>query len=164
MTAITPSERKPRSRRAILIGALGGLGAVAAHAMGRPQVAEAANGDPILVGQVASGTATTQLQYSSSFGSGLFVSATSASGGYGISGATNATGGGWAGLFGGNIRRVRREHLRRPGHSSRDNRGDGRRAGYDRESDGIRGARLLWHGDRGLRRSELPRDGAEGHR
>jgi hypothetical protein len=100
MTAITPSEPKPRSRRAILIGALGGLGAVAAHAMGRPQVAEAANGDPILVGQVASGTLTTQLQYSSSFASGLYVTATSASGGYGIAGVTNATGGGWAGLRG----------------------------------------------------------------
>jgi hypothetical protein len=100
MTARTPSEPKSRSRRAILIGALGGLGAVAARAMGRPQVAEAANGDPILVGQVASGTVTTQLQYSTSFASGLFVSASSASGGYGITGETNATDGGWAGLRG----------------------------------------------------------------
>jgi hypothetical protein len=100
MTAITPSEAKPRSRRAILIGALGGLGAVAARAIGRPEVAKAANGDPILVGQVASGTVTTQLQYSSSFASGLYVTATSASGGYGIAGVTNATGGGWAAIRG----------------------------------------------------------------
>lgn len=100
MTAITPSELKPRSRRAILIGALGGLGAVAAHALGRPQVAAAANGDPILVGQVATGTLTTQLHYSSSFASGLYVKATSTGGGFGITGETSATGGGWAALRG----------------------------------------------------------------
>ena len=46
----------PRSRRAILAGALGALGGAVAGALGRPQAAQASNGDAIQIGVQASGT------------------------------------------------------------------------------------------------------------
>ena len=60
MTA-EPTQTSPRSRRALLAGAIGGLGAWAASAIGRAAPAEAAAGDPIRMGRLnlASGTATT---------------------------------------------------------------------------------------------------------
>jgi hypothetical protein len=51
----------PRSRRALLGGAIGGLAALAAQALGRPLSAKAANGDPILIGQANSGADITSL-------------------------------------------------------------------------------------------------------
>ena len=58
-TESTPTA--PRSRRALLAGALGGLGVWAASAIGRAAPAEAAAGDPIRMGRLnkASSTATT---------------------------------------------------------------------------------------------------------
>jgi hypothetical protein len=55
------TQTSPRSRRALLAGALGGLGVWAASAIGRAAPAEAAAGDPIRMGRLnkASGTATT---------------------------------------------------------------------------------------------------------
>jgi hypothetical protein len=59
MTAIQ-SGSKSASRRALLAGALGGLGAWAASAIGRAAPVEAAAGDPIRMGQLnrAGGTST----------------------------------------------------------------------------------------------------------
>jgi hypothetical protein len=47
----------PRSRRAILAGALGGAGALIAHSLGRATPVAAANGEPVTLGQ---GTTITQ--------------------------------------------------------------------------------------------------------
>jgi hypothetical protein len=57
----------PRSRRALLAGAIGGLGVWAASAIGRAAPADAAAGDPIRMGRLnkASGTST-ELQTSTS--------------------------------------------------------------------------------------------------
>ena len=54
------TQTPPRSRRALLAGALGGLGVWAASAIGRAAPAEAAAGDPIRMGRLnlASSTAT----------------------------------------------------------------------------------------------------------
>jgi hypothetical protein len=56
-----PIESRPRSRRALMAGALGGLAAWAAAAAVRVNPAEAAAGDPIRMGRFnkAGGTATT---------------------------------------------------------------------------------------------------------
>ena len=55
------TQAAPRSRRALLAGAIGGLGVWAASAIGRAAPAEAAAGDPIRMGRLnkASSTATT---------------------------------------------------------------------------------------------------------
>ena len=55
------TQPSPRSRRALLAGAIGGLGVWAASAIGRAAPAEAAAGDPIRMGRLnkASSTATT---------------------------------------------------------------------------------------------------------
>jgi hypothetical protein len=60
MTATVQPESKSSSRRALLAGALGGLGAWAASAIGRAAPAEAAVGDPIRMGRTnyADGTST----------------------------------------------------------------------------------------------------------
>src|SRR5262245_43819332 len=49
----------PRSRRAILTAAIGGLAATAAHAVGRPATALATDNQPILQGQTNTGTLST---------------------------------------------------------------------------------------------------------
>jgi len=61
MRTTTTDESTPRSRRALLAGALGGLGAWAAAALSTPAEAEAAYGDPILAGKLttAGGRGTT---------------------------------------------------------------------------------------------------------
>jgi hypothetical protein len=56
--AITTSSK---SRRALLAGALGGLGAWAATAVGRAAPARADNGDPVLAGQTTEATSATVL-------------------------------------------------------------------------------------------------------
>ena len=55
------TESSSRSRRALLAGAIGGLGVWAASAIGRATPAEAAAGDPIRMGRLnkAAGTSTT---------------------------------------------------------------------------------------------------------
>jgi hypothetical protein len=60
MTANT-TPQPPRSRRALLAGAIGGLGVWAASAIGRAAPADAAAGDPIRMGRLntAGGTTTT---------------------------------------------------------------------------------------------------------
>jgi hypothetical protein len=62
MTASVQPESKPPSRRALLAGALGGLGALAASAIGRASPVQAANGDPVVVGGTHTGTGITQIQ------------------------------------------------------------------------------------------------------
>jgi hypothetical protein len=61
------TQTSPRSRRALLAGAIGGLGVWAASAIGRAAPADAAAGDPIRMGRLnrASGSSTT-LQTSTS--------------------------------------------------------------------------------------------------
>jgi hypothetical protein len=56
----------PRSRRALLVGAAGGLAALAAQALGRPLPARAANGDPVLLGKSNLGTDVTYIVNTSS--------------------------------------------------------------------------------------------------
>ena len=58
-----PTALAPRSRRAILAAALGGLAATAATALGRPAPASAAAGSPLIIGSESNnaGTANTQL-------------------------------------------------------------------------------------------------------
>jgi hypothetical protein len=51
----------PRSRRAVLAAALGGLGAVIASRIATPDTARAANTDAVLVGGAFTGTATTTI-------------------------------------------------------------------------------------------------------
>ncbi len=76
------TQTAPRSRRALLAGALGGLGVWAASAIGRAAPAEAAAGDPIRMGRInRAGTSTTELQSQTSqpvfravqYGRGCFV-------------------------------------------------------------------------------------------
>ena len=57
MTA-QPTQSSPRSRRALLAGALGGVGAIAAGALGRQQPARAAVGDPVIIGALNFGAGT----------------------------------------------------------------------------------------------------------
>jgi len=52
----------PRSRRAVLAAALGGVGALVAQALGRPLPARGANGQAITVGGSFTGTSTTRLE------------------------------------------------------------------------------------------------------
>jgi len=56
---ITNIKAATKSRRALLAGALGGLGAIAATAAARVSPVRAANGDPVLAGSAAN-TATNQ--------------------------------------------------------------------------------------------------------
>jgi hypothetical protein len=66
MTSLIDSdqpETKPHSRRALLAGALGGLGAWAASAIGRTAPAQAAAGDYLKIGRVnEGGGSTTELR------------------------------------------------------------------------------------------------------
>jgi hypothetical protein len=60
MTSSVPSiHSTPRTRRALLAGALGGLGAFAASVVARTNPVQAANGDPVLLGQLGTATAAT---------------------------------------------------------------------------------------------------------
>jgi len=57
--AIAPTRQQSRSRRALLAGALGGLGAWAAAAAARVDPASAAEGDPVRIGRLNKGRGTT---------------------------------------------------------------------------------------------------------
>lgn len=65
---MTPSatsiQSTPRTRRALLAGALGGLGAFAATVVARTTPVRAANGDPVLAGQTTTATAATSISRS----------------------------------------------------------------------------------------------------
>jgi hypothetical protein len=57
------TQTSPRTRRALLAGAIGGLGVWVASAIGRAAPAEAAAGDPIRMGRInRAGTSSTELQ------------------------------------------------------------------------------------------------------
>lgn len=72
------SRAEPRrSRRALLLGGIGGLAALAASALDRSPVARAANGDTVKVGQSHSGGAATSIQSSAT----AIVGSTTASSG-----------------------------------------------------------------------------------
>jgi hypothetical protein len=75
MTITTQPESKSPSRRALLAGALGGLGAWAASAVGRASPVQAANGDYVRVGFSLTGTAATALTVTGA--DGLRATATS---------------------------------------------------------------------------------------
>jgi hypothetical protein len=62
MTASLQPESKAPSRRALLAGALGGLGALAAAAIGRAGPARAANGDPVILGANHTATLPTKIE------------------------------------------------------------------------------------------------------
>lgn len=53
-----PSFSVPRSRRALLVGALGGIGALAANLVGGASRAEAAPGSPLIIGSSTNNAAT----------------------------------------------------------------------------------------------------------
>lgn len=89
----------PCSRRAMLLGTVGGLVALAAPALGRPQAARAANGDAVTVGNSFSGTAATTI---SRTGATFFTHYTiqgSSDGGTGVAGSSSTNLGvyGWSG-------------------------------------------------------------------
>jgi len=57
----------PRSRRAVLAAALGGLGALVASRLTTPEATNAANGDPVVAGTTNTSTAETSLATSGGF-------------------------------------------------------------------------------------------------
>lgn len=61
MTATPQPESRSTSRRALLVGAIGGIGALAASAIGRPSVAEAHDVDDVRLGGSNSATTTTSI-------------------------------------------------------------------------------------------------------
>jgi len=68
------TESSPRSRRALLAGAIGGLGVWAASAIGRAAPADAAAGDPLRIGRTnLGGATTTELRSNSSHATFLAV-------------------------------------------------------------------------------------------
>ena len=87
----------PRSRRAVLAAALGGLAASAAHALGRPTAALATDGQPILQSVDNGGTGSTVVRSSGSTAlQGVTDAATGAN--YGVRGRSSSTSG--IGTFG----------------------------------------------------------------
>jgi hypothetical protein len=81
----------PRSRRAVLAAALGGLGAVIASRIATPDAARAADNDPVLIGALNTGTLTTALA-STAANAAFAVTGV----GQGVSGATADGTGVWA--------------------------------------------------------------------
>jgi hypothetical protein len=87
----------PRSRRALLAAAIGGLAASAANAIGRPTAALATDGQPIIQGQTNSGTISTVVAVANTTAlQGVTDAATGTA--YGVRGRSNSTGG--AGVVG----------------------------------------------------------------
>ena len=85
-----------RSRRRILAVALGAVGAAIAQTLGRPTVAQAADGDPVVAGEIVTASTTTQIHVSGIYGA-LAVQADGA--GADAFAAVN-TGGGGGGVYG----------------------------------------------------------------
>jgi hypothetical protein len=111
---VTPETTSPSSRRAVLIGAVGGALGLIAGSLGRPAPAKADDGDPILAGSLTNATARTWLSATTadsalvvqnSVGGGVRVVSTGdgegvsveANGGNGVSGMSE-TGMGVAGI------------------------------------------------------------------
>jgi hypothetical protein len=86
MTATTQPDSKPTSRRALLAGAIGGLGALAAAAIGRASGVRATNGDTVFVGGSFNETTVTAFTNTGG-GNGLYASSTGSYGVYGVSGS-----------------------------------------------------------------------------
>jgi hypothetical protein len=87
-TSTTPqSEPRPSTRRALLAGALGGLGALAASAIGRPSLAQAHDADDVRLGGSNSTTATTSITNTFTNGDAF---AAHADAGFAISGTSNS--------------------------------------------------------------------------
>ena len=85
----------PYSRRAMLLGTVGGLVALAAPNLGRPEAARAANGDAVTVGGSFSGTAATAI---SRTGATNFTHSTihgTSDGGTGVGGSSSTSLGVW---------------------------------------------------------------------
>jgi hypothetical protein len=61
-TRLNEAVDNPRSRRALLAGAVGGLGAWLVSAAQRVMPAEAASGDPVRIGQISGSLSTTGLR------------------------------------------------------------------------------------------------------
>jgi hypothetical protein len=79
----------PRSRRAVLAGALGGVAAAAASSLIRPSTAAAADGDPLLLGHTDN-TATLNTALTNSTLGGTVLTATASGTGTAIIGTGNA--------------------------------------------------------------------------
>jgi hypothetical protein len=86
-----------RSRRSLLAGALGGLGAWAASAVGRASPVHATNGDPLIAGATTTATATTSLHNTADFVTAFRVQSPSraieglSTSGYGVSGESSSS-------------------------------------------------------------------------
>ena len=78
----------PRSRRALLAAAGGGLAALAAQTLGRPAAIRAADGDPVLLGQLNSETIETEIENTDPSGTALIGH--SGTDGTGLQGLTSA--------------------------------------------------------------------------
>ena len=83
------TQTSGRSRRALLAGALGGLGAWAASAIGRASQVRAANGDPVLVGGSHSGISPTSISVTGS--PALILSSSFTPGGTALRGFTSSS-------------------------------------------------------------------------
>jgi hypothetical protein len=109
MTASLQPESKSPSRRALLAGALGGIGALAASAIGRPAVVRAGVDGDVVLGAINSATGTTEIQNLTNTNTVLFANSSAGTAVYGasssgigvdgasdsyiaVSGFTNATG------------------------------------------------------------------------
>jgi hypothetical protein len=97
MTAASQPESKSPSRRALLAGALGGLGAMAAGTIGRTSPVRAATGDPVTVDGTFTGSGITQITTSGTSG---FRGVSSHSGASAILGQATAVSGGATGVRG----------------------------------------------------------------
>jgi hypothetical protein len=85
MTATPQPESKPTSRRALLAGALGGIGALAASAIGRANPVRAADGNPVVVGGEYTSTSVTKFTNLSNSDNLLWGESSSGVGVYGSS-------------------------------------------------------------------------------
>jgi hypothetical protein len=85
MTATLPPESKSPSRRALLAGALGGLGAWAASTIGRVSSVRATDGDVVTVGGSFTGTSVTRISTSTDGAMALRGDATTYIGVFGTS-------------------------------------------------------------------------------
>jgi hypothetical protein len=83
-----PTSPKSSSRRALLAGAIGGLGALAASAIGRASAVRAADGDAVTVGGNFSGLNVTSITNTSTTGTGFSGSANGT--GYGVYGSSTS--------------------------------------------------------------------------
>ena len=108
MTAALQPESKSPSRRALVAGALGAIGAVAATVIGRASPVRGADGDAVLVGSDRTGANTTKITVTTANYSAFWGNASAASGtGVGVRGDTAAAGG--RGVWGNSRHACRRD-------------------------------------------------------